>query len=306
MQHQKQHPPGPVRQMKLGEWRDGGRTPYKMDRGAAVVDGNMAYFMSKNGEACSYNLSTQRWSELPKCPCWFSSLAVIRGLLTAIGGSKRHDTDKLLSIVTDTDKKWIEHFPPMPTKRYNTAAVTTKQHLIVAGGKGGSNRLDTVEVMDIQTLVWSTAASLPHLYSWASVTICGDQLYMLGGYDKDSRSKSGLTCSLTKLLQSCSETSSDSVWHRIADVPVYFSTCAAVNGELVAVGGLTDAEDTVAVHKYNPTTDSWEIISNMPTARHLCLVLDLPTNEMMVVGGHIRYHKTDRVEIASIQCTYLN
>ena len=141
--------------------------------------------------------------------------------------------------------------------------------------------------MDIQTLVWSTAASLPHPYSKASATICGDQLYMLGGFDKDGPSKSVLTCSLTKLLQSCSGTSPGvSVWHRVADVPVYNSTCAAINGELVAVGGeVATNKTTSAVHKYDPTTDSWDIISNMPTARYWCLIAVLPTNEMMVVGG---------------------
>ena len=166
-------------------------------------------------------------------------------------------------------------------------------------------------MMDIQTLVWSTAASLPHPYTWASATICGDQLYILGGWDLDGRSKSVLTCSLTKLLQSCSDhdTSSDSVWHGITDVPVYLSTCAAANGELVAVGGhvqVTWGKTTTAVHKYNPTTDSWDIISNMPTARYHCLVAVLPTNEMMVVGGYesssvaILFDFTDKVEIASI------
>ena len=184
----------------------------------------------------------------------------------------------------------------MPTKRFLTAAVTTKQHLIVAGGKSGSNRLDTVEVMDIQTLVWSTAASLLHPYSWASATVCGDYLYMLGGRDKDGHSRSVLTCSLTKLLQSCSETSSDSVWHRITDIPEYYSTCAAVNGELVAVGGMdTEHKTTTAVHKYNSTADSWDIISNMPTAQYHHLVAVLPTNVMIVVGGY-----TNKVEIASI------
>ena len=232
-----QEPRPRTRQITLGEWRDGGRAPYRMGRGAAVVDGNVAYFVNWNGRTCSYNLSTRWWNELPKCPCEHSSLAVIRGLLTAIGGRIQGATDnKLLSIVKDEDHKWVEHFPPMPTKRSHTAAITTKQHLIVVGGY---NELNTVEVMDIHTLVWSTAASLPHPYSRASATICGDQLYMLGGWDKDGRSKSVLTCSLTKLLQSCSDhdTSSDSVWHRITDVPVYLSTCAAVNGELVAVGG---------------------------------------------------------------------
>ena len=280
--------------------------PYKMARGAAVIDGNVAYFVSWNGQACSYNLSTKTWSELPECPYKSSSLAVIRGLLTAIGGEKRMDPDnKLLSIINDKDKKWVDHFPPMPTNRSDTTAVTTKYHLIVAGGYSGWNQVDTVEVMEVQTLVWSTAASLPHPYNQASATICGDNLYMLGGYDKDAAlwwpalgTQSVLTCSIAKLLQSCTETSPDSVWHNIADVPVYRSTCAAVNGESVAVGGEDAANKiTSAIYKYSPTTGSWDIISDMQNARERCLVAVLPTSEIMVVGGSINVIMTDTVEI---------
>ena len=193
----------------------------------------------------------------------------------------------------------------MPTKRFHTAIVSTKEHLIVAGGDRGSDRsdrVDIVEVMDIETLVWSTAASLPHSYSYASVTICGDQLYMLGGFDRSGAwTKSVLTCSLPKLLQSCSETSSDPVWHRIADVPVYHSTCAAINEELVAVGGRGNSTMSSAVHKYSPTTDSWDVISNMLTARNRSLVAVLPTSEMMIViGGYTNVNITDKVETANI------
>ena len=174
----------------------------------------------------------------------------------------------------------------MPSKRSHTAVVSTKQHLTVAGGKGNqSSELDTVEVMNIQTLVWSIASSLPHLYSDALATICGDQLYMLGGVDMDDHSKSVLTCLLTKLLQSCSRAPTSSVWHRITDVPVYHSTCAAVNGELMAVGGKNAKHKATSfVHKYNPTTDSWDIIINMPNARYWCHVAVLPTYEVMVIG----------------------
>ena len=289
-----QEPHPTSRHLTLREWRDGQRAPYNMARGAAVVDGNVAYFLNYAGQTYSYDSSTQKWSVLPQCPYWNSSLAVISGLITAIGGIKGGVTDnKLLSIVNDRDKRWEEHFPPMPTRRCYAAAVTTRQHLIVAGGKSRSN-LDAVEVMDIQTLVWSTAASLPHPYTWASATICGDQLYMLGGFNKKGdNTKSVLTCSLTKLLHS---SSNSSVWYRITDVPVYHSTCAVVNCELVVVGG-EDAESktTSAIHKYNPATVSWDIISNMPTARAYCLVAVLPPNEVMVLGGY-----TDKVEIASI------
>ena len=273
-------PPG--RKVMLGEWKDRGKAPIEMRRGAAVVDGNMAYFLNWNGRAYSYSKS---WSELPECPYWNSSLAVIRGLPTAIGG-RLYDQygNTLLSIV---DKKWVEHFPPMLTKRYGTAAVTTQHHLIVAGGWDGSSHLNTVEVMDIQTLVWSTAASLPHPYSSASAAICGDQLYMLGGSNRDGSTKSVLTCSLTSLIQSRSETSSHLVWNSISDAPVYHSTCVAVDGELLVVGGWGEQfTATSVVCKYEPTTDSWLHISNMPTGRSRCLVAILPTNEMMVVGGN--------------------
>ena len=299
----KQSQPSPVQKshtstkiLMITEWKDGGKAPIGMARGACVVDVDVAYFMNRFGETCSFNLSTRRWSQLPKCPYWYSSLAVIKGLLTAIGGqSQSVDQNKLVSIVDDRNNA-------MPTKRRFTAAVTTKQHLIVAGGRRGSSNLNTVEVLDIETLVWSTSASLPHTYTQASANICGDHLYMLGGIDENGKTKSVLTCSLTELLRSRSEISSDSVWCRITDAPVVYSTCAAVGGEVVAVGGWDTAEDknTSAVYKYNMISKSWDVITNMPTARRFCLVAVLPTNEMIVVGGIVGYNSSNIVEIAKI------
>ena len=54
----------------------------------------------------------------------------------------------------------------------------------MAGGMCGHfiyASISTVEVIDMNTLVWSTVASLPHPYAGPSGTTCGsDQLYMLG------------------------------------------------------------------------------------------------------------------------------
>ena len=163
------------RKMTLN-WRDGGKAPLKMYRGAAVVDGDMAYFLYEYpGKICSYDSCSMKWRMLPPCPHVFCSLAVANGQLTAIGGCADGDTNKLLSL----QREWKEIFPPMPTKRSWVAAVATKEHLIVAGGdREGIGILTTVEVMDTRTLVWSTVASLPHPYQEMSTTICGDQLYI--------------------------------------------------------------------------------------------------------------------------------
>ena len=293
---QKPHPHG-ARKITMN-WRVGGNAPFKIERGAAVVNENVAYFMNYNGVVCSYNLITRNWSTLPKYHYDYGSLAVITGQLTAISGCtnwRYNDsyTNKLFSL----RESWVEIYPPMTTKRRSTTAVTSKEHLVVAGGRIGPHIGDfvtTVEVMDTKSLVWSIVASLPHSCCGASGTICGDRIFMLGGWDDKGKTKSVLTCSLTKLLPS----SSLLIWHRIADAPAYLSTCAAVNGELLAVGGCDkDDKPTAAVHKYNSKTNLWDIISDMPTARNRSLVAVLPTNEMMVVGGGMCYQ--EKVEIAS-------
>ena len=298
-------------------WRDGGTAPYKMVGKVAAVDGGVAYFSSGDREVFAYNSAGSKWSELPKCPNHGFSLAMINGLLTAIGGmnSDYQPTNSLLSL---TGKKWAVKFPPMPTKRRWTSAVCSGRSLIVAGGWGGGRkRMHTVEVMDTETLQWSTASSLPHSLCGELAAICGDQVYQLGGYDQGKYTKSLFTCSLATLLQSCkpqslgtqmntlSLASRSKVWHQLADTPVTYSSWVALHGQLLAVGGCdSDGKQTTAIHMYNTTTNSWEVISHMATPRNRCLVaVNLLHNELMVVGGFTSdsgFCATDTVEIATI------
>ena len=294
--------------------RDGGRAPCEMFGEVSAVDGSVVYFLPGGSKsAFAYNSTNNKWSELPKCPNFYVSLAMVNSLLTAIGGMSpnREVTNSLLSL---TDNKWTKQFPPMPTKRWVTAAVCSGRSLVVAGGLGeGHKYLSTVEVMDTETLQWSTANSIPHPLHQASATLCGDKVGMLGGFSESGHSKSVFTCSLAALLQSCqpqslgaqlnilSLASGPKVWHQLADTPVTFSTCASLHGRLLAVGGEdSDDEETTAIHMYNTTTNSWEVISHMTTPQYQCLVAVLPHNELMVVGGGTPHGLTNSVEIASI------
>ena len=148
----------------------------------SVVDGRVAYFQPSGSKSVvAYNPTTNKWSELPECPNSYVSLAMVNGLLTAIGGMTSNDevTNSLLSL---TDNMWTKQFPPMTTKRYVTVVVCSGRSLVVARGlEEGNKRLSTVEVMDTETLQWSTASSPPHPLTEASATLCGDQVYMLGG-----------------------------------------------------------------------------------------------------------------------------
>ena len=291
--------------------------PGKMRRGSAAADSNMAYFNGYGSTTVhSYDSNTREWCELPDAPYIYSTIVVVHHILTMVGGRISGEaTDSLLSLMGEgRDKKWLPNLPAMPTKRYCTAAVCSGRSLIVAGGKvDDRNRLSTVEVLDTDTRQWSIASSLTHPFSLAAISNCGERLYMLGGYDQTGDwTRSVLSCSVPELLQSCqpqplagklqtAPANQSTIWRRVANAPHYLSSCAILCGQLVAVGGKEAGKYTSAVTGYNETTDSWEAMGDMPTARCRALVAIL-NGKMMVVGGSVlvagcRWTETYAVEI---------
>ena len=235
-------------------------------------------------------------------------------MLTMIGGRiSSGATDSLLSLIGDgrdrklrfsflmregRDKKWLPNFPAMPTKRYYTAAVCSGHSLIVAGGRDDSSILATVEVLDTDTQQWSIASSLTYPFSQATISICGERAYILGGDDQTGWTRSVLSCSVPELLQSyqpqplsgklqTAPANQSTIWRCAADTPHYLSSCATLSGQLVAVGGFDEAgKNTSAITGYSETTDSWEAMGDMPTVRRYALVAIL-NEKMMVVGGDV-------------------
>ena len=295
-------------------WKTCEVAPCKMKRGSATVCGSMAYFgPAGSRQVFAYNSDTEEWSALPECPRTNFTLAVVNDLITAVGGSNFFVSNTLFSLVEDGGRRnWVEHFPPMPTKRHSTAVVCSGKALVVAGGEGYVFTLTTVELMDTDTLQWSTARSLPCPLSGASATICGDRVYLVGGQDNNGTSThSILTSSLTGLLQS----QTNSVWDSIADLPVSHATCVTLDERLLAVGGVVQKDFEFlhthlmfynAIYLYNPVTDFWEVTSRFTRAQCGCLAVVLPGNKLMVVGGvtanrGISTKLVDTVEIGSVE-----
>ena len=92
------------------------------------------------------------------------------------------------------------------------------------------------------------------------------------------------------------------VWHKITNLLVKASSSVALNEQLLAVGGYNSEEkDSNNIYSYNTETNSWGVISHMPTPRCWCLVAVLPSHKLMVVGGETDNVDTDKVEIAELQ-----
>ena len=296
-----------MQQKAIGDmkWQKDSKAPERMHRGSAAADSYMAYF-NGNGSTtlCSYNSNTREWRRLPATPHTHSTLVVVDHILTIVGGRiSGAATDSLLSLMgEERDTKWLPYLPAMPTKRYNTAVVCSGRSLIIAGGEG-YNRLSTVEVLDTDTRQWFIASSLTHPFTEATVSICGERLYMLGGKDQTGWTHSVLSCSVPELLQSCrpqqptiwqrvagklrtAPANQSTIWRCVADVSHCYSSCATLCGQLVAVGGEEAGENISTITGYNELTDSWEAMGDMPTARCQALVAIL-NGKMMVVGGFV-------------------
>ena len=263
------------------KWETLGWAPDWMWGGATAVDGNTVYITpGYTHDVWAYDLKEDNWTGLPDCPQCDAGLAMINGLLTAVGGrTDDGDAANTLVSLTESRSEWTEHFPPMPVKLNYPAVVCTGNHLLVT-----DKVKNIVYVMDTTSLKWFSAGSLPLHCSVpnSSLSVCGTQLYVL------NYSGSVLSCSLPTLLQSSSvvQPETTDMWRNVADVPVRDSTLTTRCGQLVAVGGrnvLSELVDTI--HLYDPLMDSWLIIGHLPTARHECLVATLPGDTLVVIGG---------------------
>ena len=318
-------PCGPAPEPVKLRWENGPKAPLETWGESVAVLGRVAYFYSwDEKKIMMYDSETGKWVILPECPKTQFSIAVVNGLLTAIGGRQSGNSTKSLLSLTHQQgwlgrlqpQKWTEQFPPMTYYHSLPAVACTSTSLIVVGGYGPDMERAPVEVMDTETLRWSTAARLPYPWHQATATICGDRLYLAGGFAKDVKTKSVLTCVVSELLQSTatqhpsseatptasglqSSTDGQRVWQELAKLPVYRSALVTLQGRLLAVGGCdSDFNPTSAVHQYNSATNSWNVVSRMNNKRRSCFAAVLPDNTLVVVGG---MHDTsiDIVEIAS-------
>ena len=294
-------------------WRKGTDAPLAMIRSSdAVVCGKFVYmYQSAGREILAYDWQAESWSKLPPCPTSYFTLAKVKNSLTIIGGHD-HDGEKTnkLYTLTAANKRytWIESYPPMPTKRNNTAAVSYGEHLIVMGGVG-KTFLNIVEVLQVELKQWFTAASLPITVELFSATVTNDYLYILGGKKEFCATDEVLSCSLEALIRTTSEKSAmedGKVWQFLTAHPCTSSTCISFQNHLFSTGGWYDGCPSKTIWMYDIDSRVWKKYGQFEQARYRCFAAVLPNLDLMVVGGNTRqneYGETNSSEIATFDST---
>ena len=278
--------------------------PYRICRGDFVVNGDVAYFRGfKDSTICKYDSVDSSWCILSSCLHYGSSLAVLDGLLTTIGGYSTFcgTIEPFSDLYSFVDDRGAVKFPSMPTKRYNTSAVCYDDLLIVVGGEIYKDQfVPIVEVLQLSTRQWHTATDLPLLGKRVSAVISNNHLYVQSYSETKSQCRDNvLTCSFSSLLSSLTPVSfstklksffsskpvSKISWKSIAPLPVRRSTLVNFRGYLLAVGGLDDDALSDCVLMYSTVEDTWTEVCRMSQACCDCLAVAFSDRQLAIVGG---------------------
>ena len=264
--------------------------PFEMARGSATTDGQFAYFTpQKSNSLYRYQWNTEKWDELPSSPYHDSGLAIIDGELTTVGGeNESHHTRKLFTL---RKYIWIEQYPSMNIARSKAAVVCSsdRKYVLVIGGYGGfGNRKTTaVELFHVNNGKWYELCDLPGPVHQPSATICGNRLYVIGGYDD------GYSFSLKFLLHEPSSDESiisqsslqNMTWKPLPVLEEIDATVATVCEQVVAIGGM-DCELALPVNCiYQLRNEQWVHIGSLCSYRGFCFVVSPSPDKAMIVGG---------------------
>ena len=133
--------------------------------------------------------------------------------------------------------------------------------------------------------------------SHVTTAIVQDELYLVGGTLTTT-----LVVSLPDLVSTDSANTAKS-WRTLPTPPLERSaaiTCT-LHGALLAVGGCHGNDRSTAIHAYQPATNNWKQVGELPTARSSCACTLLPSGELLVAGGYDSNGKlTTRVDVAAM------
>ncbi len=235
-----------------------------------------------------YQFKPDTWGTVSTPTCYYA-LAVYQGHLVLAGGqvpSSYIPTDELW--LTDNQRHTFKQtIPPMNTPTCRATAITTEEHLIIAGGDDRCSYLTTVQVYSGKQ--WALAQPLPVAASHIKYTFLNDILYFIGGYGQGR--KVFYTLCLPALLgsihqQKSPQVSTPTVWITLTYAPLEHSSIAALQLELVAIGGGGMFSPSPTLHMYSRHTHRWEEMeATLPQPLSSTCTITLPTGELMVIGG---------------------
>ena len=257
--------------------------------------------LQKAADRCKvfkYNSHRRSWSELPPAPQKFFGLTSVHGKPTIIGGTLL-ETSQITGRVLAYDKeenKWLKSIPSMPTPRNRSCAISNNTGILVIGGLSTySECINTVEIFLYNTNQWHSGTPLPEPRAGLHCTMIGSRVYIMGGfYPSLEVALSKRSCCYTDYLATENLSKNTTlIWNSLPDLPLPGCAPVSINRVLLAIGGTGDLN---GVHFYDPKTQLWLRIGNLPEYREALVAATLPNGQIILSGGwnkqRVRKRKT--------------
>jgi N-acetylneuraminic acid mutarotase len=192
---------------------------------------------------------------------------------------------------------------PMPTARTAAAAAEVGGKIYVFAGASvhpgqplvslspdvPHRSLDTVEVYDPATNTWASRGPAPTARNHAAIGVVSGKIYLIGGRVGSANITAASNTNVVEVYDPATDT-----WGAVGmRMPIARSGMgwATRDGKIYVAGGeLYDRHFFAvvrAVHVYDPATNSWGALPQMPTARHGVNVA-IVGNRLYVIGGHVQ------------------
>lgn len=239
-----------------------------------------------------YDIFTEEWATLP--PYYratdFAMTVVNKQLLLVGGYDEEQDLDlNILGVWIATDKKWAHPYPEMITPRYGCSAITYNNWVIVAGGGTGGDILSSIEILNTDDKQWYTGPPTPGPWIDMKTALVGDLCYFIGdhinGWGTDKMYSISVQTLLLHLDFDVMKDASMQIWYEIASPPNVSSSLLSFGEFLLVVGGWKNNQPVSAIHLYQPETEEWSKIGDLPTPRYNCTCLALSNRELFIAGG---------------------
>ena len=247
-----------------------------------------------------FNMKTNNWSRLPRYEYKWFAMTVINHHLTLVGGrGVGWEPTNQLAVYEPSSQQWTYPYNPMPTPRHSPAVLMYDIWLLVAGGYASYTPLATVELFNTSTNQWLATSSLPTPCSLLTSAFVDNYGYLV------MNSKEVFRVSLPDIVSQTvdqSTSKSPTLWCRLPDTPLSCSTAISLRGYLLVVGGSHDnLTPRTDIHLYQPESEQWTKVGDLPNARDCCSCVVLPSGELLVAGGRessVRW--SSRVDVASV------
>jgi non-specific serine/threonine protein kinase len=147
---------------------------------------------------------------------------------------------------------------PLPSAVQETGAAVTSTGLYVIGGYDTSGR-SVASTFVFEGTRWSAGAALPIAVNHPAAAAIGDDVYVAGGFT------SGAATNRVFVLRKGAP-----AWKEVAPMHVARAAAAllAVGHDLYAIGGLAGDVQIAQVERYDPATDRWTVVIQMPHPRN--------------------------------------